>query len=86
MSGMPNSVLLTAHFWLNYSWFAKAMFHARESLIIWKDMCGHGAKMTKRISQEIPLKNSNVSASTVSVFNLKNRRFKFWSDLISKER
>ncbi len=86
MSGMPNSVWLNAHFRLIHSWFAKAMFHARESLIIWKDLCGHRAKMTKRISQEIPLKNVSASASTVSVFILKNRRFKFWSDLISMER
>lgn len=86
MSGMPKTVLLTAHFQLIHSWFAKAMFHTTESLIIWKDLCGHRAKMTKRISQEIPLKNSIASASTVSVFNLKNMKFKFWSVLILKER
>lgn len=85
MSGMPNSVLLTTHFQLIHSWFAKEMFHTKESLIIWKDLCGHGVEMTKRFSQEIALKDSISLASTVSVFNLKES-FKFWSDLISKER
>lgn len=77
MSGMPNSVLLTTHFRLIHSWFAKAMFHTKESLIIWKDLCGHQVKMKKRFSQEIPLKDSISLASTVLIFNRKKESFTF---------
>jgi len=66
---MPNSVLLTTHFRLIHSRFAKAMIHSEESLIIWKDLCGHQVKMKKKkkkFSQEIALKVSISLASTVS--------------------
>lgn len=79
MSTMPNSVLLAARFCLICSWFAKAMFHAKESSIIWKKSVRIQSGNDKRDFSRDFLRSDFFPA-----FHLKNVRFIFRCDPILK--